>query len=58
MKVKEPKETENSGLKWRYLTRVMHRETDLDQIAAEGWELISVIPAAGDQAVFYFKRRQ
>ena len=43
---------------WEYRSRLMNREAPLDQFGAEGWELVSVIDAGADQAMFYFRRRR
>lgn len=41
---------------WEYRSALLDRAADLAQFGAEGWECYAVNPAAGDQAVFYFKR--
>lgn len=43
---------------WEYRTAIMDREADLSQFGAEGWELVSVTPDAGDRATYYFKKRR
>ncbi len=44
--------------KWEYKSVLLHREADLAGYGSEGWELVSVIPQAADQAVFYFRRQK
>lgn len=44
--------------RWDYRSALMDRDADLSQFGTEGWECYSVIPAAGDQAMFYFRRRR
>jgi hypothetical protein len=41
---------------WEYKSVLLPRQADLSQYGSEGWELISVIGAPADQAVFYFRR--
>lgn len=43
---------------WEYRSALLERDADLAQFGSEGWECYSVIPAGGDQAMFYFKRRR
>jgi len=50
---------ESSGrLKFDYCAASGPREMSLDQYGEEGWELVSALPIAGDQAIFYFKRKR
>ena len=42
---------------WEYRSRLMERDCDLSQWAAEGWELVSVVGQPADQCMYYFKRR-
>jgi hypothetical protein len=42
---------------WEYRSALLDRAADLSHFGAEGWECFSVIAAAGDQAMFYFRRR-
>lgn len=43
---------------WEYRSEYLNRSADLSRFGAEGWELVSVAPAGGDMAMFYFKRRR
>lgn len=45
-------------VQWEYRTAIMDRDADLTQFGSEGWELVSVAPLPGDDAIFYFKRRR
>lgn len=47
---------ESAPAKWEYKSLLLSRTADLNRMGLEGWELISVIPQPGDQAVFYFRR--
>lgn len=40
--------------KWEYL--VSHTEEELTRLGQEGWELVSVVPAANATDRFYYKR--
>lgn len=40
--------------KWEYL--VSHTEEELTRLGQEGWELVSVVPAANGTDRFYYKR--
>jgi hypothetical protein len=45
-----------AGTKWHYCVRRGDLSEDaLNEIGAEGWELVSV-DASGEEPVFYFKR--
>ena len=41
---------------WEYKSLVLPRAADLNQYGADGWELVSTVPAPCDQTVFHFKR--
>jgi hypothetical protein len=41
---------------WEYRSVFGPRLADLSPFGADGWELVTVIPQPGDQAVFYFRR--
>lgn len=43
-------------VRWEYQSVLAPRLTDISDFGARGWELVAVIPQAGDQAVFYFRR--
>ena len=48
----------NDQRQWEHKGVLAPRLPVPSQFEAEGWELVSVIPQPGDQAVFYFKRRR
>ena len=42
--------------RWEYKSVLLARQADINSYGAAGWELISVIPQPGDNAMFYFRR--
>jgi hypothetical protein len=42
--------------RWEYKSVLLNRNAELSGYGAEGWQLVSVIPQAADQAMFYFRR--
>ncbi len=46
----------NGRPRWEYRNVHGPRLLDLSKFGEDGWELVSVIPQPGDQAVFYFRR--
>lgn len=43
-------------LKYEYSSVLLSRSADINKYGADGWELVSVTAAPGDQAMFYFRR--
>jgi hypothetical protein len=39
------------------MTVMLPNDADINRFGADGWELVSVIPAPLDRAVFYFRKR-
>lgn len=43
--------------RYKYLNVMLSNAADINRFGDEGWELVSVIPATLDRAVFYFRKR-
>ncbi len=41
---------------WEYKSALLARQADINPYGAAGWELVSVIPQPGDNAMYYFRR--
>lgn len=52
----EPKPDLNPS-QYQYMTVMLPNDADINRFGADGWELVSVIPAPLDRAVFYFRKR-
>jgi len=60
MKIKDyspMQQNQRPPARWEYRSALMDCSADLEQYGSDGWECYSVVPAAGDQAWFYFRRR-
>jgi hypothetical protein len=51
------KEPQPDPVRYKYLNVMLSNAADINRFGDEGWELVSVIPAPLDRAVFYFRKR-